>query len=131
MYYNQETIIYNNGTFDKATNVTTDLYGQTLHYGYGVFEGIRAYNTTSGVKIFKAKEHYERLKKSCELINIPFHFSIDELINATYEILNQNNIKDGYIRPLIYCDPNMSLTVPTKVNIKRTQNSRNYGGNNN
>jgi branched-chain amino acid aminotransferase len=117
MYYNQETIIYNNGVFNKACNTTTDLYGQTLHYGYGVFEGIRAYNTNNGVKVFKAKEHFERLRNSCELINIPFHFDIQELIKATYEILEKNKIKDGYIRPLIYCDPNMSLTVPTKVNI--------------
>ncbi|MFY7810294.1 MAG: branched-chain-amino-acid transaminase [Flavobacterium sp.] len=117
MYYNQETIIYNNGVFDKATNTITDLYGQTLHYGYGVFEGIRAYHTPSGVKVFKALEHYERLKKSSELINIPFEFDIDELIAATYQVLEKNNIKDGYIRPLVYCDPNMSLSVPSKVNI--------------
>jgi len=117
MYYNQETIIYNNGAFDKATNTTTDLYGQTLHYGYGVFEGIRAYNTPNGVKVFKAIEHYERLKNSCELINIPFHFDIQELIEATYKVLEQNNITDGYIRPLVYCDPNMALSTPTKVNI--------------
>lgn len=117
MYYNQETIIYNNGVFDKATNTTTDLYGQTLHYGYGVFEGIRAYPTPSGVKVFKALEHYERLKKSSELINIPFEFDIDELIEVTYQVLEKNNIKDGYIRPLVYCDPNMALSVPSKVNI--------------
>lgn len=117
MYYNQETIIYNNGAFDKATNTTTDLYGQTLHYGYGVFEGIRAYNTPNGVKVFKAIEHYERLKNSCELINIPFNFDIQELIEATYKVLEQNNITDGYIRPLVYCDPNMALSTPTKVNI--------------
>jgi branched-chain amino acid aminotransferase len=117
MYYNQETIIYNNGVFDKATHTTTDLYGQTLHYGYGVFEGIRAYNTPNDVKIFKALEHYERLKKSCELINIPFKYDIQELVNVTYQVLEKNNIKDGYIRPLIYCDPNMSLTVPNKVNV--------------
>lgn len=117
MYYSQETIIYNNGVFDKATNTPADIYGQTLHYGYGVFEGIRAYNTPSGVKVFKAKEHYERLKRSCELISIPFQYDIDELIKVTYEVLEKNNIVDGYIRPLIYCDPNMSLTVPVKVNI--------------
>jgi branched-chain amino acid aminotransferase len=117
MYYNQETIIYNNGVFDKAINTTTDLYGQTLHYGYGVFEGIRAYKTSNGVTVFKALEHYQRLKNSCELINIPFNFDIQELIDATYQVLEKNKITDGYIRPLIYCDPNMALTVPTKVNI--------------
>jgi branched-chain amino acid aminotransferase len=97
MYYNQETIIYNNGVFNKATNTTTDLYGQTLHYGYGVFEGIRAYNTPNGVKIFKALEHYERLKKSCELINIPFEYDIQELVNVTYQVLEKNNIKEAHI----------------------------------
>ena len=64
MYFNEQTIILLNGKFVKAEESKTDLYSQTLHYGYGVFEGIRAYNTLNGVRIFKAKEHYERLKKS-------------------------------------------------------------------
>jgi branched-chain amino acid aminotransferase len=117
MYYNEDTIIYNNGIFDKAINTKTDLYGQTLHYGNGVFEGIRAYNTDGGVKIFKAVEHYERLKNSCDLLNIPFSYNIDELVAVTYEVLAKNNIKDGYIRPLVYCDANMALIAPTKSNI--------------
>lgn len=117
MYFNEQTIILLNGNFVKAEESKTDLYSQTLHYGYGVFEGIRAYNTPSGVRIFKAKEHYERLKKSCELINIPFNYSIDELIEQTYKLLEINNFKDAYIRPLIFCSPNMSLTKPTGVSL--------------
>ena len=117
MYFNEQTIILLNGNFVKAEESKTDLYSQTLHYGYGVFEGIRAYNTPNGVRIFKAQEHYERLKKSCELINIPFNYSIDELIEQTYKLLEINNFKDAYIRPLIFCSPNMSLTKPTGVSL--------------
>ena len=117
MYYNEQTILYLNNNFVKATDATTDLYSQTLHYGYGVFEGIRAYETQNGTKIFKAREHFERLKNSCELINIPFSFDIDELISKTYELLDKNNFTNAYVRPLVYCSPNMSLTRPNQVNL--------------
>lgn len=116
-YYHSDTLLYINGAFQKATNTTTDLYGQTLHYGYGAFEGIRAYKTNSGTKIFKATEHYNRLKKSCELINIPFEYDIAVLVHKSYELLEKNNLTDAYLRPIVFCDPNMSLTKPTGVNI--------------
>jgi branched-chain amino acid aminotransferase len=117
MYFNEQTIISLNGKFVKAEESSTDLYSQTLHYGYGVFEGIRAYNTLNGVKIFKAKEHYNRLKKSCELINIPFNYSIEQLIEQTYQLLKINNFQDAYVRPLIFCSPNMNLTKPNEVSL--------------
>jgi branched-chain amino acid aminotransferase len=115
MYYNKNTTLYLNGKFIKATDASTDLYSQTLHYGYGVFEGIRAYHTVNGTKIFKAVDHYERLRKSAELINIPFQYDTDELIRVTYQLLKKNNLTDAYIRPLVYCSPNMSLTPPKEV----------------
>ncbi len=110
MYYNESTIIYWNGEFVKAGEAKGDLYSQTLHYGYGVFEGIRSYNTSGGVKIFKAREHYERMQASCEAVGIPYPFNNDELIEITYELLQKNGLKDAYIRPLVTCTPNMSLT---------------------
>ncbi|MDI9312016.1 MAG: branched-chain amino acid transaminase [Limnohabitans sp.] len=116
-YYNENHILYLNGSFLKANEVVTDLYGQTLHYGYGVFEGIRAYPTENGTKIFKSKEHYERLKKSSELIGIPFDFDVEELTKVTYELLEKNNFTDAYIRPLVFCSPNMSLNKPNQVSI--------------
>jgi len=115
MYYNKNTTLYLNGKFIKAVDATTDLYSQTLHYGYGVFEGIRAYNTLNGTKIYKAVEHFERLRKSAELVNIPFQYDTDELIRVTYQVLKKNNLSDAYIRPLVYCSPNMSLTQPKEV----------------
>ncbi len=63
-YYNENTIVYLNGKYVKASEAKVDLYGQTMHYGLGVFEGIRSYNTVHGnTKIFKAVEHYDRLKE--------------------------------------------------------------------
>jgi branched-chain amino acid aminotransferase len=117
MYYNKKTVLFNNGKFLKASKATVNLYGQTLHYGYGVFEGIRAYSTSNGVKVFKAKEHFERLKRSCELVHIPFDYNVNELEMTTYELLLQNKLSDAYIPPLVYCDPNMNLNKPSKANL--------------
>lgn len=116
-YCKESTLLYLNGEFQKATQTTTDLYGQTLHYGYGVFEGIRAYKTANGTKLFKPFEHYTRLKNSCELVNIPFEFDVEDLIKKTYELLELNHFTDAYIRPLVFCSPNMSLTKPNHVSI--------------
>jgi branched-chain amino acid aminotransferase len=116
-YYNSSTQLYLNGEFVPAKNASTDLYSQSLHYGYAVFEGIRAYNTHNGTRIFKAKRHYERLKRSCELVHIPFEWNVDDLVRQTYKLLELNNLKDAYIRPLVYCNPNMTLSDPSSVNI--------------
>ena len=117
MYHKEKSQVYFNGSFVKATDVKTDLYTQTLHYGNGVFEGIRSYDTSDGVRIFKAKEHFERLKYSAEKMHIPFSYSIDELEAITYELLYKNKLKDAYIRPLMYLGANMSLTPTNEVNL--------------
>ncbi|MDP4284891.1 MAG: branched-chain amino acid transaminase [Bacteroidota bacterium] len=110
MYYNDNTFIYWQGEIVKASETKTDLYGQTLHYGYGVFEGIRSYKTASGItKIFKEVEHFERLQKSAEALNLPYTWAADQLIKASYEVLIRNNLQDAYIRPLVYAPANMSF----------------------
>lgn len=116
-YYDSNTVLYLNGQFIKSAETTTDLYGQSLHYGYAVFEGIRAYNTHNGTRIFKAKEHFDRLQRSAELMHIPFPFDKDELIRQTYELLKKNNLKDAYIRPLVYSGQNMTLEAATESSI--------------
>lgn len=117
-YFNDDTTVFINGKFLKAKDASCSIYAQTVHYGYAVFEGIRAYLTPEGTQMFKGKEHYERLKRSCELVNLPLSYSVDELVAATYELLKQNNLKEAYIRPLIYAaDPNMSLKAPDKSDV--------------
>ncbi len=109
-YYNNETIIYLNGSFVKASEARMDFYSQSLHYGYSVFEGIRSYKTVNGeTRIFKAEEHFERLKNSAEALNMPYHWTAEELIEATYDVLKQNNLQDAYIRPVVYAPANMSF----------------------
>lgn len=117
MYFKEKTVIFYDGEYTLATETHTSLYGQTLHYGYGVFEGIRSYATASGAKIFKAREHYERLHESCRLLGIPLNYSVEALTEFTYEVLKRNALEDAYIRPLVLCDPNMSLIngQPTHV----------------
>lgn len=117
MYFNEKSTVYLDGEFIPAKDANTSLYNQTMHYGNGVFEGIRAYNTEDGVRIFKAKEHYERLRFSAEMMHLPFHFSWQELEKATYQLLELNDLKDAYIRPLLFMDPNMSLTSNAEAHL--------------
>jgi branched-chain amino acid aminotransferase len=109
-YYNEHTVLYLNGGFVRAAEATMDYYSQSLHYGYSVFEGIRSYKTIHGeTRIFKAKEHYDRLQLSAEAMNMPYTWSAEELILATYELLKRNKLQDAYIRPLVYAPANMSF----------------------
>jgi branched-chain amino acid aminotransferase len=120
MYYDNDTVLFLNGKFVKAKDATTDLFSQTLHYGYGTFEGIRAYNTINGTKIFKSHAHFERLKRSCDLVGIPFDYDAEYLTQMSYSVLERNNLSDAYLRPLVFCSPNMSLTSPKEVSIMIT-----------
>lgn len=110
MYYNNDTIIYFNGTFVKAAETRIDLYSQSLHYGYAVFEGIRSYPVNGGTKMFKGKEHYDRLRNSAAVMKMPFAYSTQQLLDLTYETLKRNDFTDAYIRPIVLCSPNMALS---------------------
>ena len=115
MYYNENTIVYLNGEFVKATEARVNLYSQSLHYGYAVFEGIRSYRTIDGkTKIFKEQEHFYRLKNSALSLNMPYPWSADKLIDITYKLLEKNNLQDAYIRPLVYAPANMSFNLNTE-----------------
>ena len=114
-YYNENTVLFLNGEFVKAADAKMDLYSQSLHYGYSVFEGIRSYKTEDGTtKIFKAKEHFDRFKASAEAINLPYTYNTDSLIESTNTLLAFNNLGDAYIRPVVYAPANMSFTQNTE-----------------
>jgi branched-chain amino acid aminotransferase len=117
MYYNENTIIFFNGEFIKVKDIPISIFNQTMHYGNGVFEGIRAYDTPNGVQIFKAKEHYDRLHYSAKVMHINLSYSSSELEQISYKLLEANNLKDAYIRPLVYLGENMSLTPTDEVNV--------------
>ena len=117
MYYQEDSVVFYNGDFIKASELRENPYSQSLHYGNGVFEGIRSYNTSKGARIFKAYEHYKRLKFGAEVMHIPFTYSEDELTEITYELLKRNNLSDAYIRPLITTGADMSLLTSSESNL--------------
>ncbi len=114
-YYNDNTVLYLNGEIVRAATASMDLYSQSLHYGYSVFEGIRSYKNIHGkTEIFKPVAHFERLRHSAEALNLPYHWSVEQLIAATYEVLERNQLQDAYIRPVVFAPANMSFIVNTE-----------------
>lgn len=76
----------------------------TLHYGLGVFEGIRAYDGAQGPAVFRLREHIERLFRSAALCRIAMPFSIERICQACVEILQANGLRSGYLRPVVFID---------------------------
>ncbi|MEU9097632.1 branched-chain amino acid transaminase [Streptomyces sp. NPDC048361] len=97
--------VFHQGAFVRAGDVALGAGTQALHYGTGVFEGIRAYADTEGRDslVFKAREHYERLHASCRLLRLDLPHTPDELVEITTELIRRNDLRgDAYIRPLVY-----------------------------
>src|SRR5687767_7740695 len=101
MYFNEETIIYHDGEWVRACDANTSVYAQTIHYGMGVFEGIRSYVVNDRPRMFRGDEHYNRLVYSTQVIGIPFHMDVEELTQITYQLLDKNNLTEAYIRPFV------------------------------
>ncbi len=74
----------------------------TLHYGNGVFEGVRAYETDDGPGIFRLRDHIERLFRSAKIFMLDIPYNVDEIVEATVETVRVNNLPSCYIRPLVY-----------------------------
>ena len=103
MFINTDNkLIWKNGSFQKWDDTNIHILSHTLHYGTGVFEGVRAYDTQNGPAIFRLKEHTNRLFDAAKKINIEVPFELDEIIQAQCETLNENQLNAGYIRPIIF-----------------------------
>jgi len=98
----EKKFIWKNGEFENWDDSNVHILSHTLHYGTGVFEGVRAYKTENGPAIFRLSEHTSRLFDAASKINIKIPFSKDELNIIQCKILNQNNLNEGYIRPIVY-----------------------------
>ena len=94
--------IWRNGAFVPWEQAQTHLLTSTLHYGAGVFEGVRCYLTNQGAAVFRLRDHMERLLYSAGVLKMEVRFTLDELCTAVLETLKENGMKAGYIRPLIY-----------------------------
>lgn len=99
---NKTEKIWLNGRFIDWEKANTHILTHTLHYGAGVFEGIRFYETSRGPAIFRLNEHVDRLFNSAEIIKIKIPFTKEEIMNAIKETVKINKLKSGYIRPIVF-----------------------------
>jgi branched-chain amino acid aminotransferase len=95
-------LIWMNGEFVAWENAKVHVLTHGLHYGTGVFEGVRCYDTVLGPAIFRNAEHVERLLRSAELYYMEVPFSAEELRTATLELVARNGLSSCYIRPIVY-----------------------------
>ncbi len=91
-----------NGEFVAWEDAKVHVLTHALHYGTGVFEGIRAYETAEGPAVFRHMEHLERLKRSAELYFMEMPYPVEELREVTHELIVRNNLRACYIRPIVY-----------------------------
>jgi len=84
----------------KKANV--HVLTHTLHYGLGVFEGIRCYKTAKGPAVFRLRDHIKRLENSAKLVGMKLPYSVDELVKATKKTIKANDIEECYIRPIAF-----------------------------
>jgi len=99
------TWVFNEGEFVRYNDAKLGLMTHALHYGTGVFEGIRAYWNPKKEQLFLLEPvaHYERMKRSANVMRMALPYSTEELVNFTVELLRRNEFKsDVYVRPLLY-----------------------------
>lgn len=98
----QDGVIWMDGEFVLWREAKTHVLTHTLHYGMGVFEGIRAYETDQGTAIFRIKEHTERLLQSAHILRMVIPYDAESINHAICEAVKQNNLQSAYIRPMCY-----------------------------
>jgi branched-chain amino acid aminotransferase len=100
-------------------DATIHVLTHTLHYGSGVFEGVRAYATSQGPAVFRLTDHIERLFDSAKIFMIDIPYTVDELVEATKATVKINGLESCYIRPLVYLGyGEMGLNpLPCPVNV--------------
>jgi branched-chain amino acid aminotransferase len=94
--------IWQNGEFVAWDDAQVHVLSHGFHYGTGIFEGIRCYETERGSAIFRHKDHLDRLKASAEMFYLPLPYEVEEIREATHELIRRNGLKSCYIRPLAF-----------------------------
>lgn len=94
--------IWMDGEWIQWRDAKIHILTHSLHYGMGIFEGVRAYETQQGTAIFRLHAHTDRFFRSAHILNLPMPFDKETLNQAQKEAITRNNLKSGYIRPLCY-----------------------------
>jgi branched-chain amino acid aminotransferase len=98
----RDGFIWYDGKLVPWRDATTHVLTHTLHYGMGVFEGVRAYKTVQGTAIFRLKEHTDRLFNSAFIFKMKMPFDKETLMEAQKEVVRANKLESCYIRPLVF-----------------------------
>lgn len=98
----RDGLIWLDGEMVPWREAKVHVLTHTLHYGMGVFEGVRAYNSELGTAIFRLKEHTDRLFNSAKIMRMPMPFSKEVLNEAQRQVVRENNLKTAYLRPMCF-----------------------------
>ncbi len=98
----RDGLIWLDGALLPWREAQVHVLTHTLHYGMGVFEGLRAYETPTGTAIFRLSDHTRRLHRSAHIMRIPIAFTETEINDACLEVLRQNKLASAYIRPVVF-----------------------------
>ena len=111
--------IWMNGSLVNWDEAKVHVLTHTLHYGTGVFEGIRAYETANGPAVFRLTDHIKRLHNSAKIMDMELPYSVEELVEATKQTVRSTGLPSCYVRPLAYYGyGEMGLnTLPCKVDV--------------
>ena len=98
----QDGVIWLDGEFVPWREAKTHVLTHTLHYGMGVFEGVRAYKTKQGTAIFRLEEHTDRLFGSAHILNMPMPYDKETINKACLESVKKNGLESAYLRPMCF-----------------------------
>ncbi len=98
----RDGLIWLDGEMIPWREAKVHVLTHTLHYGLGVFEGVRAYNTPEGTCIFRLKEHTDRLFNSAHILGMQMPFDKDTLNEAQRQVVRENGLEEGYLRPMCF-----------------------------
>jgi branched-chain amino acid aminotransferase len=94
--------VWMNGKLVDWADATVHVLTHALHYGSGVFEGLRCYETDRGPAVFRLREHMVRMDRSARIFQMELPYSTDELMRATFAVIEANGLKECYVRPIAF-----------------------------
>lgn len=94
--------IWMNGDLVAWDDARVHVLTHALHYGSGVFEGVRCYSTSRGSAVFRLRDHYRRMERSARIFQMEIPYGVEDLTRATFELIKANALEECYVRPLAY-----------------------------
>ncbi|MEO5331274.1 MAG: branched-chain amino acid transaminase [Magnetococcus sp. YQC-5] len=118
--HDKDGTIWLDGQLVEWREAKVHVLTHTLHYGLGVFEGIRCYKSEAGPAVFRLNEHIHRLFRSAHILNMVIPFTPEELSQACLAVLRANHLQSGYIRPLVFYGAESMGLNPAKCQVHAT-----------